>query len=258
MAPRGLKTMLKKTAPAALTGTGKYRGFTVLRQGMKTGTKLRGLTKRLQKKVWSAGELPSIAKRSNGRAGGHWAGKQGGRQRGAKVDAQLTRLINAGPAEMKKALHVYRLTKMVLSGLASKGLEPVLAQRAAMSEAHRIGTAADIVAFDKKANRMVVIELKCGFDSGRTAAAVKGGKACKMGTPLGGASDCNVHRHLAQLAVTREMLSREKEMLDRVGDLGMEKELAGLLMYANDEGVEFFDLTEWWVKRGAKVLNAIA
>ena len=258
MAPRGLKSMLKKTAPAALVGTGKYKGFAVLRQGKKTGRKLRGLTKRLEKKMWSSGVLPSIAKRSNGRAGGHWKGKQGGRQRGTKVDAQLTRLINAGPAEMKKALHVYRLTKMVLSGLASRGLEPVMAQRVVVSEMHRIGTAADIMAFDKKANQMVVVELKCGFDNGRKAAAVKGGKSCKMGKPLGGASDCNVHRHLAQLAVTRELLSREKETLDRVGDLGLEKEVAGVLMYANDEGVEFFELTEWWVKRAANVLNAIA
>ena len=29
-------------------------------------------------------------------------------------------------------------------------------------------------------------------------------------------------------------------------------------MYANDEGVEFFELTEWWVKRGGKLLTAIA
>ena len=258
MAPRGLKAALKKSAPAALVGTGRYKGFAVLRQNQKTGAKLRGLTKRLEKKVWSSGTLPSIAKRSNGRAGGHWAGKQGGRQRGAKVDAQLTRLINSGPAEMKKALHVYRLTKMVLSGLASKGLEPVLAQRAAISETHRIGTAADILAYDKKANQLVVVELKCGFDNGRTAAAVKAGKTCKMGPPLGGASDCNVHRHLAQLAVTREMLFREKETLDRLGELGLEREVGGVLMYANDEGVEFYELNEWWVKRAGRVLNAIA
>jgi len=258
MAPRGLKSALKKSAPAALVGTGKYRGFAVLRQDKKTSTKLRGLTKRLEKTIWSDGTLPSIAKRSNGRAGGHWAGKQGGRQRGAKVDAQLTRLINAGPAEMKRALHVYRLTKMVLSGLASKGLEPVLAQRAVISETHRVGTAADIMAYDKKANQLVVVELKTGFDNGRQAAAVKNGKACKMAAPLGSASDCNVHRHLAQLTVTHKLLLRETQTLDRLGELGLEREVRGVLMYANDEGVEFYELTEWWAKRAAKLLNAIA
>ena len=70
MAPRGLKAALKKSAPAALCGTGKFKGFTVLRQGKKTSNiKLKGLTKRLEKKLWSAGTLPMIAKRSNGRAG---------------------------------------------------------------------------------------------------------------------------------------------------------------------------------------------
>ena len=216
-----------------------------------------GLTKRLEKRVWSDGVLPSIAKRSNGRAGGHWSGKQGGRQRGAKVDAQLTRLINAGPAELKRALHVYRLTKMVLSGLASRGLEPVVAQRAVISETHRIGTAADIMAYDKKANQLVVVELKCGFDCGRQAAAIKNDKPCKMGAPLGGASDCNVHRHLAQLTVTRELLLREKDTIARLGELGMEQEVGGLLLYANDEGVEFYELTQWWKKRAGTLLNAL-
>lgn len=257
MAPRGLKSALKKTAPAALVGTGKYRGFAVVRQGQKTGKKLRGLTKRLENNMWSAGTLPSIATRSNGRAGGHWAGRSGGRKRGAKVDAQLTRLINAGPAEMKRALHVYRLTKMVLSGLAARGLEPVLAQRAMVSESHRIGTAADVMAYDKKANCLVVVELKTGFDNGRTAAAVLHGKSCKMNAPLRGASDCNFHRHLAQLAVTRELFVREKETLDRLGELGLERYVEGVLMYCNDEGVEFHALNEWWVKRAPKVLNAI-
>ena len=258
MAPRGLKAALKKSSPAALVGTGKYRGFTVLRQGKKTNVKLRGLTKRLEKKLWSGGTLPSIARTSNGKAGGHWKGPKGGRQRGAKVDAQLTRLVNAGPSEMKKAHHVYRLTKMVLSGLSSRGLEPVIAQRAVISETHRIGTAADIMAFDKKANQLVVVELKCGFDNGRTAAAVHKGKACKMSKPLSGASDCNLHRHLAQLAVTRELLTREKDTLDRLGDLGLERDVGGVLMYANDEGVEFHSLGEWWAKRAPRMLNAIA
>jgi hypothetical protein len=259
MAPRGLKAALKKSSPAVLVGTGRFKAFSPLRQGKKTGRKLRGLTKRLEKKAWSSGTLPMIAKRSNGRAGGHWLGKNGGRKRGTKVDAQLTRLINAGPSAMKNALHVYRLTKMVLAGLASKGLEPVAAQRPVISETHRIGTAADIVAYSKKTNKLVMVELKTGFDTGRTAAALNSdGKACKMQAPLSGAWDCNAHRHLAQLAVTRELFVREKSTLDRLGELGLEREVDGMLMYANDEGVEFFELTEWWVKRGGKLLNAIA
>ena len=144
---------------------------------------------------------------------------------------------------MKKALHVYRLTKMVLSGLDSRGLEPVIAQRACISEKDRIGTAADVIAVDAKKNRLVVVELKCGFDNGRTAAAVHKGKACKMRAPAGSASDCNMHRHMAQLAVTREMLVRESKTLDRIGELGLEREVDGVLMYANDEGWNSMSLT---------------
>ena len=79
-----------------------------------------------------------------------------------------------------------------------------------------------------------------------------------MGAPLGRAWDCNVNRHLAQLAVTRQLFLKEKETLDRIGELGLEREVDGVLMYANDQGVEFFELGEWWQKRAPKVLNAIA
>lgn len=258
MAPRGLKSALKKSAPAALSGTGKFKAFTVLRQGKKTGVKLRGLTKRLEKKLWSVGSLPTIATRSGGCAGGHWKGKNGGRKRGTKVDSQLTRLINAGPAAMRKAAHVYRLTKMVLSGLHARNLEPVLAQRAVVSESARIGTAADVIALDTKKHRLVVVELKCGYSSGRTAAAVCKGKLCKMQAPLRGASDCNLHRHLAQLAVTRELFVREKKTLARVGELGVQDGVDAVLMYADDNGVEFHSLEDWWVKRAPAMLLSMA
>ena len=97
MAPRGLKALLKKTQPAKLAGTGKFRGFVPLRADGSTGTKLRGLTKRLQARLWSDGELPAHAKRADPRAGGYWGGCKGGQLRGKRVDAQLTRLIVAGP-----------------------------------------------------------------------------------------------------------------------------------------------------------------
>jgi hypothetical protein len=67
-----------------------------------------------------------------------------------------------------------------------------------------------------------------------------------------------VSRHLAQLAATLEMFVREKDTLTRIGELGVEQEAEGVLMYANDEGVEFYELSEWWTKRAGKVLNAIA
>lgn len=258
MAPRGLKSFLKKSAPAKLVGVGKFKGFALVHQGMKTSTKLKGLTKALAKRVWSKGALPAIAKRSDPRPGGHWGGKRGGIKRGAKVDAQLSRLINAGPAALKKVSHVYNLTRMVLSGLSTQGLEPVMAQRAVASPTHRVGTAADFVCVNKNTNRLVLVELKCGFDHGITAPTVNGrGKACMMQAPLSKATDCVLHRHLMQLSVTREMLVREVATLAKIGDLGLNKEVDGLLMYARDSGVEFYPLDDWWKARAGKVLDAL-
>ena len=257
MAPRGLKALLKKTQPARLVGRGGYRGFVPLRADGTTGTKLRGLTKRLQSRLWSDGELPAMAKRADPRAGGHWGGVKGGQLRGQRVDAQLGRLINAGPAAWKAQRHVYRLTKMVLSGLAARRLEPVLAQRCAISVARRLGTAADIVAYSKETNRLVLVEVKCGYDMGRTAPAERDGRVCKMQPPLSRATDCNLHRHLLQLCVTRHLFAAERATLARVAELGVDPEVDAVLMYANDAGVEFHELGEWWRKRGASVVRRL-
>lgn len=258
MPPRGLKAFLRKSAPAKLVGTGKFKGFALVRQGKKTSTKLKGLTKALAKRLWSTGALPAIAKRADPRPGGHWGGKRGGLRRGAKVDAQLSRLVNAGPAALKKAGHVYNLTKMVIAGFATQGLEPVMAQRAVASQTHRVGTAADFVCMDRKANRLVLVELKCGHDHGITAPTVNGkGGACNMQAPVSKAADCVLNRHLMQLCVTRELFVREASTLDKLADLGLDKEVGGVLMYARDDGVEFHELQDWWVQRGPRLLNAL-
>ena len=257
MAPRGLKALLKKTQPAKLTGSGKFRGFVPLRADGTTGAKLRGLTKRLESKLWSGGELPPMAKRADPRAGGHWGGAKGGQMRGKRVDAQLTRLINAGPAAWKAQHHIYRLTKMVLSGLAARGLEPVGSQRCVVSDRHRIGTAIDIVAYSAADSRLVLVELKCGYDHGRKAAAERDGAPCTMRAPLSHVRDCNLHRHLLQLCVTRHLFVGEKATLARMGELGVHPEVDGLLMYANDAGVEFYELDAWWRRRGPKILASL-
>lgn len=259
MAPRGLKSVLKKSAPAKLVTSGKFKAFQLLHQGTKVGgAKLKGLTKRLSSKLWSKGVLPTIAKRADARPGGHWGGKRGGIKRGTRVDAQLTRLINAGPAELKKAHHVYSLTKMAISGLASRGLEPVFAQRCVASQKHRIGTAADIVCYETKTNRLVLVEVKCGHDHGLAAPAVsRKGKACTMAAPLEAVPDCVVNRHSLQLALTRELFVQEKSTLAQMGDVGLDQDVGGLLMYVRDRGVEFFELSDWWKARAPGVLNAL-
>ena len=256
MAPRGLKNALRKTAPAILKRNGSYKTF----QSKKTEKKLRGLTKLLEKHLWSKGVLPVEARRADVsiRDYGTWKGEKGGQYRGMRVDQQLTRLINGGgPAVLREGPKMLKLTKMALSALARRGLKGVLAQRSTLCEAQGVGTAADILAYDKKKNVMVVVEVKCGYDRFRTASAVSYGRDCKMQAPCSRASDCNVHRHMAQLAVTHLMLSRERDMLKQVGDLGISQELEGVLLYVNDEGAEFHPLTEWWQKKAPLILRGL-
>ena len=256
MAPRGLKALLAKSAPAKLVGSGKKIGF----ESRASGAKLRGITKQLRDRLWSEGLLPLIARQSDMsiRAQGTWSGKKGGQRRGDRVDKQLSKIINAGKQAAKAQKSMFRLTRMALCALANRGLDPVIAQRSVISEQHKIGTAADIVAYHKDSNRLVVIELKCGYDRGRQAAAVDGGEPCRMRTPCSAASDCNVHRHLAQLCVTRELLAREQETVKKVGDLGIDQTIDGLLMYINDAGAEFYELTEWWREKATRVVQAIS
>ena len=248
--------MLKKSAPARLC-TWKGRAcFRLVEQNQATD-KLRGITKRLQQSIWSAGTLPLIARKADPRIGGHWCGKKGGQTRGTRVDAQLTKLINAGPSAWKNTSHVYRLTKMVLSGLHAQGLEPVLAQRPVASKLYKLGTAADIVCYSKADNSLYLIELKCGYDHGRKAAALLGDQECKMQAPLHKAADCNVHRHLAQLAVTWRLFTKEVGMTRKLEELGVEGKVKAAVLYANDAGVELFPMTDWWERRGLPLLKAL-
>ena len=255
MAPRGLKKTLRGTAPAILSGTGKYKGF----QSKATNKKLRGLTKLLQSRLWSDGILPSIARSADSaiRPKMAWKGKRGGQFRGTKVDQQLTKLINGGKMAVLRQKSMYKLTKLALSALAKRKLDPIMAQRSVLDEQRRLGTAADAICYHKKSNRLVMVEVKCGYDHGRSAAAERGGRPCKMRPPCSKALDSNVHRHLAQLALTREMFVRETKTLKLIGDLGVEQHVDGLLLYVNDEGAEFFVLDDWWKKKAAKILVSL-
>ena len=255
MAPRGLKKTLRGTAPAILSGTGKYKGF----QSKATHKKLRGLTKTLQSRLWSDGILPSIARSADSaiRPKMAWKGKRGGQTRGTKVDQQLTKLINGGKMAVLRQKSMYKLTKLALSALAKRKLDPIMAQRSVLDEQRRLGTAADAICYHKKSNRLVVVEVKCGYDHGRTAAAERGGRPCKMKSPCSKALDCNLHRHLAQLALTREMFVRENKTLKLVGDLGVEQTVDAVLLYVNDEGAEFFVLDDWWKKKAGKILVSL-
>ena len=249
MAPRGLKKILKDTVPAKLTGKGKWRGF-----ADSQGRKLRGLHPALTERVWSKGTLPSIAKYGTVKRGG-WKGKGGGRKRGAAVDKQLSAAVNRGKAKPTKGQ--YTLTKYALAMLQNHKLEPVCAQRAVCDSTRRLGTAIDLLCYEETTAKLVVVELKTGYHGSKTACATSGGRACKMRSPIARAPDSTLNRHLAQLAVTRELFAREGETMRRLNAIGVSGEVGGALLYVDDTNTELYPLHQWWTDRAARLLGAL-
>jgi len=252
MAPRGLKKALKETAPCRLIGSGYKRRFQVVDRTKCAEKRLRGLTKRLQTCVFSDGELPRHATASDTPAGGHWRGADGGRRRGAAVDSQVSRLAGMS-AEKRFSSKMLNLTRNVFAALSTRGLEPVMGQRAVCAASMRIGTAADILCYDPTKSQLLVVELKCGSTGSRTAAAAINGNACKMKGPLHKAMDNVINRHMSQLAVTHHLLTNEKRTMLLLGNLGLNS-LDGLLLYPNDSGVETYPLLDWWKARASALL----
>lgn len=255
MAPRGLKKSIKDSAPCKLVGSGVRKHFEVKHTGTSRGIRLKGLTKRLQTRVFSGGELPLIAKASAPPAGGHWRGPDGGRRRGSAVDSQVSRLAGVG-SEKRYAGKMLNLTRMVFAALSTRGLEPIMGQRAVCSQLHRVGTAADVVCHDAQTNSVVIVELKCGHSGSRTAAARSGGNACTMQPPLAKAADNTLHRHLAQLAVTHHLFERETETMKKLMNMGIVS-IEGVLMYANDASVDVYKLDEWWMRKAPAILEKL-
>jgi hypothetical protein len=253
MAPRGLKKIIKDTIRAKLVGKGKWKAFQAISNGVPSGHKLRGLTKALESNSWSSGALPRIATQSKVQRGG-WKGRGGGRRRGAAVDAQLTRAVNSGKIQPSDGQ--YNLTKLALAALARHGLEPVACQRAVCSPRHRIGTAIDLLAYEKQSAKLVVVELKCGHSGSKTAAARKGGENCHMQPPLSRALDSTLNRHLAQLAVTRELLVREANTLGKLQAIGVEG-IDAVLLYVDDANTTLYRCPNWWTSRALRILDAI-
>lgn len=254
MSPRGVKKLLKATSPVKLTGRGRYKGFEIMKQGKRSGLKLKGLTKRLDSKMFSSGKFPAIALRGTEHRHG-WKGVGGGRKRGVAVDAQLSRAINSGKVTPQKGQ--YSLTKLALIALHEHGLEPVVAQRGCCSEQCKIATAADVICYEASNSRLVVVELKCGHSGSKTAPALSGGKHCYMDGPCSSAYDNTLNRHLAQLAVTRELFANEANTVTKLNDLGISSVVGAALLYVNEESCELFSLPKWWSDRAPRILQSL-
>lgn len=251
MVPRGLKKLLQTSSPCKLVGKGNFKHFRL--NGCKL--KLKGLTKRLEKLLFSDGDLPMIAKASAKPAGGYWRGPDGGRRRGRAVDSQVSRLANTSQ-KTRNASNMLKLTRLVFSTCSVRKLVPIMGQRAVCCKGSRIGTAADLICYDTIRNALVVIELKCGHSGGRTTPFTKSGRVCKMNSPITKADDNIINRHLSQLAVTHHLFVSERSTIQMLHNMGIQ-DVYGLLFYANDTAVDVYELEDWWVKKANAILQKL-
>lgn len=250
---RGLKALLKHTTRGKLVKTRKYTAFRLLGSSNKpVGPKLRGVSKLLTEKTWSAGVHAQV---SDGRKGPAWRGADGGRRRGAAVDAQVSRLAKVSANARSKAA-MMRLTRMTFAALDHYGLVPIGSQRVVIDSKRRLATAADIVC-TKNDDELVIVELKCGYSGSRKAGAVFKNRVCNMRGPLSSAKDTVLNRHLAQLAATHHLFTSEKGTIQALKRKGV-KTVSGALLYVNEENTELFQLPAWWKKRAEKILEFIS
>lgn len=255
MAPRGVKALLQSTAPAHLV---RCRRGTHFRYGKPRGggDVLRGLTRCLERRIFSQGVLPLIALRGNepvqSRA---WRRAGGGLARGTAIDSQVSRLATAGASARDRAC-MFKLTRHFFAWLGLQGLEPLMGQRAVASRLARVGTAIDVVCYCTISDALVLIELKTGYSGSRNAAAELDGLPCRMEPPLDGAWDTVLNRHCSQLAVTKHLLLLETSFLAHARALGV-KNVRCMLVYVNDSELSAYPLPKWWDDKAKSILNAL-
>lgn len=244
---RGVKTLLKSTAPGKLSKSGKFSCFRARTASNRpTGPRLRGITKLLCQRVHSKATLPT---RSSWR-GSTWSGEGGGLRRGKAVDAQVARLAGA-PARLLKHSRMLKLTRLFFSALKYHGLAPVGSQRVVIDRARGIGTAVDVVCTRGK-HELVLVELKTGFGGDRAQSA-----GTYMQPPLGKAKDCHINRHFAQLATTMHLFKQEESTLAKLLSKGIDQ-VSGCVLYVDGDLSEKFELPAWWEKRGARIVDRIS
>lgn len=246
-----LRKFLKDRQPAALCGSRNTKQFRMLRLGVPAGPPLRGITKLMERRLFcTTAALPHAA--THGFDPARWA-KTSGRARGARVDRQLTRVVNGE----RGARPSYLLTQLVLGFLAEQGLRPVFCQRVVAAPEARLATAIDLLAYDAAEDALWVLELKCGYSGDREAAAQRGGRPCTMQPPLGSATDNLFNRHMLQAVLGREMLVREPGFLAGLsGGFGVADVRAGVI-YADGNAVQLVVPAQWWAARAGRALRAL-
>ena len=253
--PRGLKTFVVESSPGKLV-RGKFPSFRPTNSdGSIRGSPLRGITKRLHSSIYSSGEFPEGVFKGEWR-GGAWKGDGGGIRRGRAVDSQVSKL--AGVSKAKRASsNKFKLSRMLFSVLEEAGIEPLCGQRVVIDEAARLGTAADVVGYRRRDNKLVLVELKSGYRGDRSAPALSKKKVCSLAHPLSNAKDTILNRHFAQLTATLSMFVSERKTMDT---MRKKFDLAGIeavLVYTDDYQSEIYELPRWWVKRGKALVRIL-
>ena len=245
---RGVRSLLEKTSPGKLV-RGKFAGFRMKSSsGRATGKRLKGLTRLLDAKIYSKGALQFGA---SGWRGTAWQGEKGGLRRGRAVDAQVSRLANASEATRRKS-KMLKFTRLAFDALRYHDLSPVGSQRVVLHDRKRLATAVDVVC-SRGDEELVLVELKCGYCGDRKAPTLP---KANLKAPLQKAADCALHRHFAQLSATLALFRREQGTLRALKGKGVTK-VSGVLLYVDDEGSQKYELPDWWVRRGEKILDAI-
>jgi hypothetical protein len=253
MPPRGVKRALAQTAPARATRSAKYGVVFRAGKDKRSGARLRGVTRLLQRRVWSKGALPAKALFGEEDKGGHWKGPSGGKRRGSAVDAQVCRLASMSEAR-RRAAKKLRLVDLIFRALHAQGMEPIMGQRVVCDSGRGLGTAVDLVC--SRGDALILVELKTGYSGNRTLSAKSGGQNAKLQYPFRTANDTILNRHLAQLTATTAMYIKEVPTLERLSALGL-KRVEAALLYATNDDVEVHALPQWWYKRGERLLGAL-
>ena len=239
-----MRSALHKAAPAKLVGKGRFRGFARRYEDGRLGGKFSGLTKRLER-LESDGALPALVRQTVFRRSGRaFRGPQGGRKRGMAIHRQLVAIAKGRPPQ-----RLLRPAKLAIAYLERKegvrlvtGELPVACDRLGIATAVDlvgVRTVPDLTTSDGNAMyELVLIEVKTGYDQGRTAPARRHGTAQNLRAPLHLASDCLQNRHLAQLAATTALFQADRTSIaKRLSDLNI-CWVKGLLVYATDEDVQ--------------------
>lgn len=175
-----------------------------------SGHKLRGVVPTLKSIFFKNWSIKLV------QADGRRKGTRHGQALGARVDRELTEHINKAPDARPPASTLHRYTQAALEALHRHNLEPIAAQVTCGSSKLHVGTAADILCStgssagfgaapcpETGAPGLVVVEVKCGFDSYLDHAQ---GVLPHLKGPDGAIPNTPSHQHALQLLTTRMLL----------------------------------------------------